>query len=154
MKIKILALGKSKQKFIEEGLQEYLKRLTRYAQIEFKILSDVKLTKTNSIEIVKEKEAVILEKHLKSGNFIIALDESGKQFKSLEFAKFIDKQKGSVNIVFIIGGVYGLSQKILKKANFILSFSTFTFTHQMIRFILAEQLYRAFTILEGKKYHY
>jgi len=154
MKIKILALGKSKQKFIEEGLQEYLKRLTKYAKIDFKILADVKLTKTNSIEIVKEKEAIIVEKQLMEYDFVIALDENGTQFSSKDFAKLIEKQKGKSNVVFIIGGVYGLSSKILSKANLILSFSKFTFTHQMIRFILTEQLYRAFTILEGKKYHY
>ncbi len=154
MKIKILALGKSKQKFIEEGLQEYLKRLTRYVQIDFKILPDVKLTKTNSIEIVKEKEAIILEKQLAEFDFVIALDENGIQYSSKDFAKLIEMKKGKSNLAFIIGGVYGLSPKILNKANLILSFSKFTFTHQMIRFILTEQLYRAFTILEGKKYHY
>ena len=154
MKIKILALGKSKQKFIEEGLQEYLKRLTRYAKIDFKILPDIKLTKTNLIEIVKEKEAVILEKQLTEYDFVIALDENGTQYSSNKFAKLIEKQKGKSNIVFVIGGVYGLSPRIINKANLILSFSKFTFTHQMIRFILIEQLYRAFTILEGKKYHY
>ncbi|OPX29740.1 MAG: hypothetical protein B1H06_01020 [Candidatus Cloacimonas sp. 4484_143] len=154
MKIKIFALGKSKQKFIEEGLQEYLKRLTRYVQIDFKILPDVKLTKTNSIEIVKEKEAIILEKQLAEFDFVIALDENGTQYSSKDFAKLIEMKKGKSNLAFIIGGVYGLSPKILNKANLILSFSKFTFTHQMIRFILTEQLYRAFTILEGKKYHY
>ena len=154
MKIKIFALGKSKQKFIEEGLQEYLKRLTRYVQIDFKILPDVKLTKTNSIEIVKEKEAIILEKQLAEFDFVIALDENGIQYSSKDFAKLIEMKKGKSNLAFIIGGVYGLSPKILNKANLILSFSKFTFTHQMIRFILTEQLYRAFTILEGKKYHY
>jgi 23S rRNA (pseudouridine1915-N3)-methyltransferase len=154
MRIKILALGKSKQQFIEAGLQEYLKRLSRYCQIEFVILPDVKLTSTNSVAIVKDKEASILEKHLNNRNYVIALDENGKQFTSREFAQLINQQKGRNDLTFIIGGVYGLSQKILEKANLILSFSKFTFTHQMIRFILTEQLYRAFTILEGKKYHY
>ena len=154
MKIKILALGKSKQKFIEDGLQEYLKRLSKYTKTEFIVLPDIKLTGTNSIAIVKDKEASILEKNLNSSSFIIALDENGKQFSSLEFAGLIEKQKGKSDIVFIIGGVYGLSKTILLKADLILSFSKLTFTHQMIRFILTEQLYRAFTILEGKKYHY
>ena len=154
MKIVILALGKSKQKFVEEGIQEYLKRLSKYVQIEFRILSDTKLTKTNSKAIVKDKEADIIEKHLDNDNLIIALDENGKQFKSVEFSELLEAQKSRGNITFIIGGVYGLSQRIIEKADLILSFSRFTFTHQMIRFILAEQLYRAFTILEGKKYHY
>ena len=85
---------------------------------------------------------------------VIALDENGKQLKSVEFAQLLAKQKGKNDIVFIVGGVYGLSQKILNKTNLVLSFSKFTFTHQMIRMILSEQLYRAFTIMEGKKYHY
>jgi len=154
MKIKILALGKSKQKFIEEGLQEYLKRLTKHVQIDFKILSDVKLTKTNSIEIVKEKESTILEKHFCDKDFVIALDENGKQFTSPELARFIDQQKRVANLIFIIGGVYGLSPRIRNRADLILSFSRFTFTHQMIRVLLLEQLYRSFTIIINKKYHY
>jgi len=154
MKIKILALGKSKQGFIETGLQEYLKRLSKYTQTEFIVLPDVQLTKTNSVEIVKEKEAAILEKHLNEKDFIIALDENGKQFKSVDFARLLEKQKREGDLIFAIGGVYGLTAKILDKSNLILSFSKFTFTHQIIRLILAEQLYRAFTILEGKKYHY
>jgi len=152
MKIKIFCLGKSKQKFIEEGIREYQKRISKYAKIEIKILLDAKLTKTNTIEIVKNKEAEILEKYLQRNNFIIVLDENGKQFTSIEFSNFISKIDR--NVIFVIGGVYGLSEKILKRANLVLSFSKFTFTHQMIRLILMEQLYRAFTIIEGKKYHY
>ncbi|MBC8385174.1 MAG: 23S rRNA (pseudouridine(1915)-N(3))-methyltransferase RlmH [Candidatus Cloacimonetes bacterium] len=154
MRIKILSIGKSKQNFIEEGLQEYLKRLSKYSKIEIKSLPDMKLSKTNTIAIVKDKEADILEKYFKQGNYIIALDENGRQFKSTEFARFIEKIKGKNDIIFIIGGVYGLSEKILSRANLVLSFSKFTFTHQMIRLILLEQLYRTFTIIEGKKYHY
>jgi len=155
MKIKILALGKSKQKFIKEGLQEYLKRLTKYVQIDFKILSDVKLTKTNSIEIVKEKESTILEKHLCDKDFVIALDETGVEFSSVKIASFLEnKLNTEKDIIFIIGGVYGLSNRIIKKANIVLSFSRFTFTHQIIRLLLLEQLYRSFTIIKNKKYHY
>ncbi|HHE38258.1 MAG TPA: 23S rRNA (pseudouridine(1915)-N(3))-methyltransferase RlmH [Candidatus Cloacimonetes bacterium] len=152
MKIKIICLGKSKQKFIEDGIKEYQKRISKYAKIELNILPDIALTKTNTIEIVKNKEAEILEKHLIKDDFIIVLDEKGKQFTSLEFSKYISKI--NKNIIFMVGGVYGISEKILKKTNLILSFSNFTFTHQMIRLILMEQLYRAFSISEGKKYHY
>ena len=154
MKIKIFALGKSKQGFIEDGIKEYLKRLSKYASVKLEILTDIKLSKSNTIQIVKDKEAEIIQKHLKDNDFIIALDEYGKQFTSLEFASILEKQRGRKDITFIVGGVYGLSEKIIKSANLRLSFSEMTFTHQMIRLVLAEQIYRAFTILEGKKYHY
>ena len=154
MKIRILCVGKSKQKFIEEGVQEYLKRISKFMSIKFEILPDVKLTKTNTIKIVKDKEVKIIEKHISERDFTIALDEQGFQFSSQKFSELIKKNIGYKNIVFIIGGVYGLSEKILRKADLKLSFSKFTFTHQMIRMILTEQIYRAFTIIQGKKYHF
>jgi len=134
MAIEIICLGKTKQKFIEK----------------FTTLSDIKLTKTNTIEIVKEKEADILEKHL--NGFVIALDEHGAQKTSVEFANLLEKH--NYNIKIIIGGVYGLSKRITNKASMTLGFSKLTFTHRMIRLILMEQLYRASTIISGKKYHY
>lgn len=154
MKITIVCLGKTKQNFIETGLQEYAKRLSKYAQINFLILPDVQLTKTNSCEIVKQKEASILLKNWKEKDFVIALDENGRQFSSPEFASLLCDLQPKTSISFLIGGVYGLAEEILKKADLILSFSRFTFTHQMIRLLLLEQIYRAFTICEGKKYHY
>ena len=155
MKIRILCLGKTKQKFIEEGIKEYKKRITKYIKLEWQILPDVKLTGNKTIEIVKDQEAAILEKNLLQSSFLIVLDENGKEFSSEKFADYLEK-KFSIgkNIIFVIGGVYGLSKKIIKRADLVLSFSRFTFTHQMIRFLLAEQLYRSFTIIRGKKYHY
>ncbi len=126
MKIKIICLGKTKQKFIEEGIKEYQKRITKYIKLDWQILPDVKLTGSKTIEIVKDQEAKILEDKL-----IIGKD-----------------------MIFVIGGIYGLSNRILEIADLLLSFSRFTFTHQMIRFLLIEQLYRSFTIIKGKKYHY
>lgn len=155
MKIRIICLGKTKQKFIEEGIIEYQKRITKYIKLEWQILPDVKLTGSKTIEIVKEQEAVILEKNLSQSSFLIVLDEKGKEFSSEKFAEFLEEKLSfGKDIIFVIGGVYGLSKKILKRADLVLSFSRFTFTHQMIRFLLAEQLYRSFTIIKGKKYHY
>lgn len=155
MKIKIICLGKTKQRFIEEGITEYQKRITKYIKLNWQILPDVKLTGSKTIEIVKDQEAKILEKHIPASSFIIVLDENGKEFSSEKFAKFLeDKLIVGKDIIFVIGGVYGLSNKILKRADLLLSFSRFTFTHQMIRFLLGEQLYRSFTIIKGKKYHY
>ena len=155
MKIKILAVGKSKQDFIEAGIQEYLKRLSAYAKIQMEILPDVKLSGSNTTEQVKEKEAEIIWKKLSEDDFVIALDEHGTEMTSCQFASFWDSRLNlPADVIIIIGGVYGLANRILKRADFQLSFSQFTFTHQMIRFILLEQLYRAFTIIKGKKYHY
>ena len=130
MKIKILALGKSKQKFIEDGIKEYRKRLTKYIKLDWQILPDVKLTGSKTIDIVKDQEAVILEKNLPRSSFLIVLDENGKEFSSEKFAKYLeDKFPIGKDIIFIIGGVYGLSNRIIEKADLVLSFSRFTFTH-------------------------
>ena len=155
MKIKIICLGKTKQKFIEEGIREYQKRITKYITLDWQILSDVKLTGNKTIEVIKRQEALILEKNLRASSIIVVLDENGKEFSSENFAKYLDdKLLRRKDIIFIIGGVYGLSDRILERADMVLSFSRFTFTHQMIRLLLIEQLYRSFTILKGKKYHY
>ncbi len=153
--MKIICLGKTKQDFIQKGIEEYSKRLSSYIKIEWKILDDVKLTSSKNIEFVKAEEAKILEKHLNEDDFVILLDENGKMTNSTNFSRFLEKKLiSSQPITFLIGGVYGVSNSIKKKADLILSYSHFTFTHQMIRLLLSEQLYRAFTIIKGKKYHY
>jgi len=153
MGIRILCLGRSKQGFINDGINEYLKRMSSYTKIDFIELPDVKLTSSTNIEIVKNKEADIIEKYLKDRDYLVVLDEHGQQMGSKIFSNFLDA-KISKNIIFLIGGVYGLSERIINKADYKLSFSKMTFTHQMIRLILAEQIYRAYTIMKGKKYHY
>ena len=155
MKIKIVCLGKTKQKFIEEGIKEYQKRISKYVKLNWQILPDIKLAGNKTIEIVKNKETDILVKSFPASSFIIVLDENGKEYSSEKFAKYLEEKLNTEkDIVFVIGGVYGLSERILKRADIVLSFSRFTFTHQMIRFLLIEQLYRSFTIIKGKKYHY
>ena len=155
MNIKVICLGKTKDNFISKGIAEYQKRIGRYGKLSWTILADVKLTGSNSVEIVKEKEAEIILKKIHSRDFVIALDERGKQFSSPNFAKYLERiSVNGKSITFIIGGVYGLAENVRQRADLILSFSEFTFTHQMIRMLLAEQIYRAFTIINGKKYHY
>jgi len=155
MKIRIICLGKTKQKFIEEGIKEYQKRISKYFKLDWQILPDVKLSGNNTIENVKDQEAEIILKKLSIYSFIIVLDETGEEFSSVKIANFLEnKLNTEKDIIFIVGGVYGLSIRILKKANIVLSFSRFTFTHQMIRLLLLEQLYRSFTIINNKKYHY
>ncbi len=154
MKIRIICPGKTKQKFIEEGIAEYTKRLTAFCKLEIIETADVKLSSSNNIDIVKEKEAEIIGKYIKNDNYLIALDEKGKHFSSVDFAGFIDNYKGIRNIDFLIGGVYGLADELRQRADLLLSFSQMTFTHRMIRMLLVEQIYRSFCILNGKKYHY
>jgi 23S rRNA (pseudouridine1915-N3)-methyltransferase len=153
MNIKILCPGKTKQAFVQAGIKEYLKRLSAYARVELIELQDVKLSPTNNIQIVKEKEAEIICRKIPENSYLIELDENGKQMDSIIFSKHLRKTRSS-NLVFVIGGVYGLTEDLLGQADLRLSFSKMTFTHQMMRLILLEQLYRAFTISAGKKYHY
>lgn len=154
MNIRIICPGKTKQKFIEEGIAEYTKRLSSFCKLEIIETSDVKLSSSNNIEIVKQKEAEIIGKYLKTDHYLVGLDEKGKPFTSIDFAGFIDSYKGMRNIDFIIGGVYGLAEELRSRADLLLSFSRMTFTHRMIRMLLVEQIYRSFCILNGKKYHY
>lgn len=155
MKIRIVCVGKTKQRFIETGIAEYAKRLPAFAKIETIIVPDVKLTSANNISLVKKQESEIIKKQLQSSDFKVVLDENGKELSSPEFAEFLaGKIDAGKNITFIIGGVYGLDPTLMAEMDFRLSFSRLTFTHQMIRLILFEQIYRAFTIIKGKKYHY
>ncbi len=155
MNIKIICLGKTKQDFIKKGIDEYVKRISRFGKLTWKILPDVKLTNSNTVDLVKAQESEIIKKKLNPRDYIIALDEYGKQFGSVDFAKKLEAISISgKSITFIIGGVYGLHPDVIKLADLRLSFSKLTFTHQMIRLLISEQIYRAFTILNNKTYHY
>lgn len=156
MRIRIICPGKTKQKFITAGIAEYQKRLGPFCKFEMIETADVKLTSSNNIELVKEKEAEIIVKHLKQkgDNLLVVLDEIGKQKSSVEFSSFLESHLGKNDIDFVIGGVYGLSDSIRKRADLLLGLSRMTFTHRMIRMLLVEQIYRGFCILHGKKYHY
>ncbi len=150
--IRIICVGKTKQNYIKDALDEYIKRASVYIKIKIDVLPDVKLKKSNNIEMVKKAEGELIHKKLDPTMLTVALDEHGDQMTSVKFAKFIEQN--NYKIQFVIGGVYGLSKNILANSDKILSFSKSTFTHQMIRVILSEQLYRACTIINGKKYHY
>ncbi len=154
MNANIIACGKTKDKFISIGIEEYLKRLNLYGKVRLTILPDVKLSKSNNIEIVKKKESEIILRSLNNKSFIISLSEIGQEFSSKIFSQEILKWEIKGEMTFIIGGVYGLHKDILEKSNAILSLSQMTFTHQMVRLILLEQIYRAYTIINNKKYHY
>ncbi|MFZ5944973.1 MAG: 23S rRNA (pseudouridine(1915)-N(3))-methyltransferase RlmH [Bacillota bacterium] len=158
MNIKIIAVGKLKEKYLKEGIVEYLKRLQSYAKVEIIEVADEKEPANASPvdeDIVKEKEAERISKHIKQDTYLICLAIDGKQLSSEELAGKLDKLalEGKSDITMVIGGSLGLSQSVISRADFKLSFSKMTFPHQLMRLILLEQLYRAFRIIKGEPYH-
>lgn len=156
MKIKLIAIGKTDEKFLEEGIEKYLKRLKHYHQVEFLIIPDVKGGGKLSAENLKEAEGKLILQKVAEGDHLILLDDKGKHFSSPEFADFLQKKLNSVttNLIFVIGGAFGFSSEVYNRANDKLSLSKMTFSHQMVRLFFTEQLYRGFTILRGEKYHH
>jgi len=156
MKIALLVVGKTTDNHLQNCIAEYFKRLTHYIPFEIQIIPELKNTKGLSCEVQREKEGELILKSLADANEVILLDEKGTQFTSLEFSQQIEKQLGSgkKKIVFVIGGPYGFSKDVYKTANSKISLSKMTFSHQMIRLIFVEQLYRAFTILNNEPYHH
>ena len=156
MKLTLIAIGKTDDRLISQLIDDYLKRVNFYIPVEMKTISDIKKGKK-----ISEKEQIILEgesirKCLQPSDYIVLLDDKGKQFSSVQFAKYIEKKMVSISkrMVFIIGGPYGLSEEIKKISNEKISLSKMTFTHQMVRLLFSEQLYRAMTILNNDPYHH
>jgi len=156
MKITLIAIGKTDDAYIIEGIDKYLKRLKHYIKFEIVIIPDIKNTKNLSEDEQKTKEAELFLKYIQHTDQLAVLDEKGTDLSSLQFADYINKRMiGSVqNLVFLIGGPYGFDQTIYQRANYKISLSKMTFSHQMIRLFFVEQVYRAFTILKGEPYHH
>lgn len=156
MRINLLVVGKTIDKHLIKLTEEYQNRLTHYVPFDMQVIPELKNTKNLSQVEQQEKEADLILKQLDANDDVILLDEKGKQFTSLNFSKFIEqKTLSSVKrVVFIIGGPYGFSERIYKRANGLISLSSMTFSHQMVRLIFLEQLYRAMTILRGEPYHH
>ena len=158
MKIRILAIGKIKEPYLKQGIDEYLKRIKPYCQIEVVEVNDEPVNdnpKDADIERVKNLEGEKILKLLKPQDYLISLDLNKKQLTSEEFAKYIEGKLvlGGSTINFVIGGSYGLSDALKKRANDAISLSNMTFLHQMTRLILLEQIYRAFKINRNETYH-
>ena len=155
MKIKIIALGKIKEKFLKEGIDEFLKRLTPYASVEIIELSPIEIKDEHLTERVLDEEGDKILSHIKPQSFVITMEILGKQFSSEEFAKKINSltNKGQSEIVFVIGSSCGLSKKVSARSNLKMSMSKMTFLHQFARLLLVEQIYRAFKIIKGETYH-
>ncbi|MCF6279309.1 MAG: 23S rRNA (pseudouridine(1915)-N(3))-methyltransferase RlmH [Flavobacteriaceae bacterium] len=156
MKIKLLAIGKTDNKNLQRLIETYQNRLKHYIKFEISIIPDIKNVKNLSENQQKEKEGELILKQLQPTDQLVLLDEKGNQFRSIEFAKFLQKKmnSGIKQLVLVIGGPYGFSDAVYKKSNGKISLSKMTFSHQMIRLFLVEQLYRGFTILKNEPYHH
>jgi len=156
MKIKLVVVGKTDDKYIAEGIKKYFNRLKHYITFEYSELPDIKNSKNLSQEQQKKLEGEMLLKQLQAGDFVVLLDEKGKTFTSREFASYIEKKmvSGTKRVVFIVGGPYGFSDEIYAKANDKISLSKMTFSHQLVRLIFFEQIYRAMTIIRNEPYHH
>ena len=149
--IKIICVGKIKEKFYKEAIIEYEKRLSKYTKIK---IIEVEDTNNNNEEIIKQKEKELILKHIEPKDYIITLEIEGKEINSIELSKKIQQLEiTNPNITFIIGGSYGLDEQIKNISNFKLSFSKLTFPHQLFRVILLEQIYRAYKIKNNESYH-
>ena len=155
MNIKIIALGKIKEKFLKEGIDEFLKRLTPYASVEIVELPALEIKDENLTERVLKEEGEKILSHIKPQSFVITMEIKGKMLSSDEFAEKIQylTNDGVSEIIFVIGSSCGISPIVSERANFKLSMSKMTFLHQFARLILVEQIYRAFKIIKGETYH-
>jgi len=156
MKITLLVIGKTDTAYLTQGINEYVKRINHYINFEIEVIPDLKKSGNRSIEQQKNLEGeLILAKNL-SGKELHLFDENGKMFTSREFAGFLEKKmaSGLKEMVLVVGGPYGFSPKVYDAANSKISLSALTFSHQMVRLMCVEQIYRAFTILKGEPYHH
>jgi 23S rRNA (pseudouridine1915-N3)-methyltransferase len=156
MNIKLISIGKTDDKSLDILIQTYTKRLKHYINFEFVIIPDIKNRKHLNFEQQKAQEGQLLLKNIQTSDFVVLLDENGKNFTSVEFSNYLSKKmlSGTKQLVFIIGGPYGFSEKVYQRANQKISLSKMTFSHQMVRLFFVEQLYRAFTILKNEPYHH
>jgi len=156
MKIQFIAIGKTNQNFIQQGLFEFCTRLEHYYPFEIEIIPDIKNTKNLSIEQQKTKEGELILSSFQAGDHIVLLDERGKEFTSAAFAGYIEKKAhaSTKRLVFVVGGAYGFSPAVYEAAHDKIALSKMTFPHQLVRLIFIEQLYRAMTILHHEPYHH
>lgn len=155
MKITLLVIGQTDTPYLKNGIEEYLNRIKHYIPFEIKIIPDIKKAKNLTEEIQKRKEGELIMNHLNSSVEMVLFDEKGDLFSSREFSEFLQKKmaSGLKELIFVVGGPYGFSSDMYKVSEKI-SISKMTFSHQMVRLIILEQFYRAFTILKGEPYHH
>ncbi len=156
MKVALIVIGKTDELYLEQGIAKYVNRLVHYIPFEMKILPDVRRNRNISFEQQKKMEGELILQQIQPGDELFLLDEKGRSFSSRAFSEFIDKKvmSGVKRLVFVIGGPYGFSDEVYQKAIGRISLSEMTFSHQMVRLIFVEQLYRAMSISKGEPYHH
>lgn len=156
MKLQFWAIGKNHESYIKPGVDEFTSRISKYFPVKWNIIPVPKNAATFSDEISKRKESDLVLGLLQKENYLVVLDEKGKQLSSQGLSAFIQSRanESQKQLIFLIGGAYGVDERILKRANYIWSLSQLTFPHQLVRLILCEQVYRACTILRNEKYHH
>jgi 23S rRNA (pseudouridine1915-N3)-methyltransferase len=156
MKISFWSIGKNNEPYVKEGVEEFTKRISKYFKVEWTIIPVPKNAGMMSEMDLKKKEGEMILDWLAKDDCLVALDERGKLYSSEGLADFLQARANSSikNLVFLIGGAFGIDEPVLKRANFKVSLSNLTFPHQLVRLILAEQIYRACTILKNEKYHH
>lgn len=155
MKIELIQVGKTVNRIFVDGINEYLGRIKHYVPFSITTIPEIKNTKSLSESQQKNLEASLILKQTQAQDTVVLLDEHGKEFRSVEFAAWLEKQQQVARrLVFVIGGPYGFAESVYKRANSKISLSKMTFSHQMVRMIFCEQLYRACTIIQGEPYHH
>ena len=156
MEIKIIAIGKTDRTELEQLIKSYQNRLKHYVRFSIEIIPDIKNSKNLSEKKLKEKEGELILKKINDSDFVILLDENGSEMNSIKFSKFLQKKmnSGLKRLILVIGGPYGFSQIVYNKSFTKLAVSKMTFSHQMVRLFVIEQLYRAYTILKNEPYHH
>lgn len=156
MNIKLLAIGKTDDKYLAKLIQQYTKRLKHYTNFDIEVIPDIKKSKHLSETLQKQKEGELILQKTTPADILILLDENGKNFTSLEFSSWLQKKfnTGMKQLIFVIGGPYGFSEEVYQRANQKIALSKMTFSHQMVRLFFVEQLYRGFSILRNEPYHH
>ena len=156
MKIKLLLVGKTTEEYLREGIALYRGRISHYVQFEIVEIPELKGVPSLTREQIKAREGDLILKQLRDGDDVILLDERGKRFRSVDWARHLEQKMAhaSRDIVFVVGGSYGFSDAVYSRSGSSLSLSDMTFSHQLVRLIFVEQLYRAFTIIKGEPYHH
>lgn len=156
MKLQFWSIGKTHESYVREGVEEFTKRISKYYPVEWKIISNARQTVNTEENDIKKSEGQTILQALQKDDYLVLLDENGKQINSPQLASFIESRANSSTrqVIFLIGGAFGVDENIKSRSNFIWSFSQLVFPHQLVRLMLAEQIYRACTIIRNEKYHH
>lgn len=156
MKIQLWSIGKAYESYVKEGVEDFTRRISKYFPVEWKIFTAARQTANSLENDIKKNEAHTILQALQKDDYLVLLDENGKQISSSQLASFIETRANSSvrQLVFLIGGAFGADEQIKSRANFLWSFSQLVFPHQLVRLMLSEQIYRACTIIRNEKYHH